>query len=179
MPAKSDPISTNINHGMAPFVRGYKGKIIYFPKSRTETVENIEATKVLRDLLHSENFSGAAMTDPTREEIKAEIGAAEARTDTKIERLGGKIDVLATTVVGKIESLKDDVFKSDQYNHGTRSALISTFVVGVLALAGLLVAVVTYGDTIFGRGMVVRDVVQTVFKEQQEIQKRDTIQPRH
>jgi hypothetical protein len=87
------------------------------------------------------------MTDPTREEIKAEIGAAEARTDTKIERLGGKIDVLATTVVGKIESLKDDVSKSDQYNHGTRSALISTFVVGVLALAGLLVAVVTYGDT--------------------------------
>jgi hypothetical protein len=116
----------------------------------------------------------------------AKTEAAEARTDTKFERLGGKIDGLATTIVGKIESLKDDVSnlkddisKSDQYNHDTRLVLISTFVVGFLALAGLLVAVVTYGDAIFGRGMNVRDVVHAVITEQQEIQKLDTPQPRH
>jgi hypothetical protein len=112
------------------------------------------------------------------------IELVEAPTDTKIERLVGKIDVLTTTIVGKIESLKDDVSnlkddisKSDQYNHDTRLVLISTFIVGFLALAGLLVAVVTYGDAIFGRGMNVRDVVHAVITEQQEIQKRDTTQP--
>lgn len=110
----------------------------------------------------------------------AKIEAVDARTDTKITRLEGKIDVLTATIVGKINSLKDDVSKSDQYNHDTRWVLISTFVVGVFALAGLLVAIATYGDALFGRGMSVRDVVQTVIKEQQEIQKRDaTLQPRH
>jgi hypothetical protein len=112
------------------------------------------------------------------------IELVEAHTDTKIERLGGKIEVLTTTIVGKIESLKDDVSKlkddiskSDQYNHDTRLVLISTFVVGFLAMAGLLVTVVTYGDAIFGRGMSVRDVVHAVITEQQEIQNRDTTQP--
>jgi hypothetical protein len=94
------------------------------------------------------------------------IEAVEARTDTKITRLEGKIDVLTATIVGKIDSLKDDVSKSDQYNHDTRWVLISTFVVGVFALAGLLIAIATYGDALFGRGMSVRDVVQTVIKEQ-------------
>jgi hypothetical protein len=113
----------------------------------------------------------------------AKIEAAEARTDTKIERLGGKIDVLSTTIVGKIESLKDDVSKlkedvskSDQYNHDTRLVLISAIVGVGLAMAGVIVAVATYGDALFGRGMNVRDVVHAVITEQQEIQKRDTTQ---
>jgi hypothetical protein len=74
---------------------------------------------------------------PSSDELTdAKIEAVEARTDTKITRLEGKIDVLMATIVGKIDSLKDDVSKSDQYNHDTRWVLISTFVVGVFALAG-------------------------------------------
>jgi hypothetical protein len=129
---------------------------------------------------------------PSSEELTdAKIEAAEARTDTKITRLEGKIDVLATTIVGKIDSLKDDisklkgdVSKSDQFNHDTRLALVSDnhqtrLVIFGLAftLAVLAIAVATYGDALFGRGMNVREVVQTVIKEQQEIQKRDTTQP--
>jgi hypothetical protein len=76
----------------------------------------------------------------------------EARTDTKITRLEGKIDVLTATIVG-IDSLKDDVSKSDQYNRDTRLVLLSTFMVGFIAFAGILVAIVTYGDALFGRGM--------------------------
>jgi hypothetical protein len=116
---------------------------------------------------------------PSSEELTdVKIAAAEARTDTKIERLGGRIEVLTATIVTKIDSLKDDVSKSDQYNHDTRWVLISAIVVGIIALAGLLVALATYGDALFGRGMSVRDVAQTVIKEQQEIQKHDTTQPR-
>ena len=116
------------------------------------------------------------MADQTREEVDAKIEAAEARTDTKIERLGAKIDVLSTTIVGKLESLDEKIYKSDQYNHDTRLVLISTFVVGFFSLAGLFVALATYGDALFGRGMNVRDVVQAVIKEHQDIQKQDTTQ---
>lgn len=107
----------------------------------------------------------------------AKIEAAEARTDTKIVRLEGKIDVLTATIVTKFDSLSEKIDKSDQYNHDTRWVLISTFVGGVFALAGVILAVATYGDALFGRGMGVRDVVQTVIKEQQEIQKRDATLP--
>jgi hypothetical protein len=111
--------------------------------------------------------------------VDSKLEAAEARTDTKIARLEGKIDVLTATIVAKIDSLKDNVTTSHQYNRDTRLVVLSTFIVGFLALAGLFVALATYGDALFGRGMSVRDVVQAVIKEQQEIQKRDTtLQPR-
>lgn len=104
---------------------------------------------VLRGLLRSENLPGAVyrtprqqfqmaannrdvvpgavMTDPTREEVREElkdkIALAEAHTDTKIERLGGKLGGKIDVLITKIDSLKDDVFKSDQYNHDTRLVL--------------------------------------------------------
>jgi hypothetical protein len=115
------------------------------------------------------------MSDPTREEIGAYIKASEAGTETKIARLEGKIDTLAATIVGKIDSLKEDVSRSEDYNRDTRWVLLATTITSVIALAGLIVAMATYGDALFGRGMNVRDVVQAVIKEQQDAQKRDTI----
>lgn len=204
MPARSlgNVISTNGGQQIAPMDRRLRGEygrnIGERPRGEIFVLHGLlqsmnlpgAVQRTAQQWMSSDIIQGAVMTDPTREEIREElkdkIASAEARTDTKIERLGGKIDVLTTTIVGKIESLKDDVSnlkddisKSDQYNHDTRLVLISTFIVGFLALAGLLVAVVTYGDAIFGRGMNVRDVVHAVIAEQQEIQKRDTTQPRH
>jgi hypothetical protein len=130
------------------------------------------------------NMQERVMSDPTREEIGALIGASEARNETKLTRLEGKIDTLTATIVGKIDALSNDVSKSDQYSHETRSVIVemrSVIVVTMItvgfALAGLIVAIVTYGDAIFGRGMNVRDVVQAVIKEQQEIQKKDAVSP--
>src|SRR6266536_2876860 len=42
-----------------------------------------------------------SMADPTREETKAEIATAEARTDTKIVRLEAKIKLLGEPLGGK------------------------------------------------------------------------------
>lgn len=117
------------------------------------------------------------MSNPTREEINAHIRASEAGTETKIVRLEGKIETLAATIVGKIDSLKDDVAKADQYNRDTRWVLLGTFIAGMFAIGGLLLALATYGDALFGRGMSVRDIVQTVIKEQHEIQSGDMNRP--
>ena len=116
------------------------------------------------------------------------IAAAEARTETKGARLEGKIDTLAATVVGRIDAMRDDlhdqieavredVGKSDQYNRDTRLALLGTFVAGIIALGALIVGMATYGDALFSRGINVRDVVQSVIKEQQEIQRREQPPP--
>jgi hypothetical protein len=107
----------------------------------------------------------AKMSDPTREEIQAQIAASEARGDTRVARLEGKIDTLAATLVGKIDTLQSDLHKSDSYNRDSRLITIATIVASALALGGLIATMATYGDAMFGRGMNVRDVVQTVLKE--------------
>jgi len=133
------------------------------------------------------------MSDPSREEINALIAASEARNETKLTRLEGKIDALAATISGaisenavassgqfealksQVESLKEKVAASDQFNHEAKTTVITTIIASALALAalfaGLFLGVATYGDAIFGRGMNVRDVVQAVVKEQQALQK--------
>jgi hypothetical protein len=127
------------------------------------------------------NLQERNMSDPTREEISALIKVSEKDTEIKLTRLEGKIDTLTATIVGKIDALTSDVSKADQFNHESRSVLLSTIVtVGIstiLTLAVLGVALQTYGDALFGRGMNVRDVVQAVIKEQQEVQKKDVVSP--
>lgn len=119
----------------------------------------------------------AIMSNLTREEVNACIRASEATTETKIVRLEGKLDTMAATIVGKIDSLRDDISNADKYNRDTRWVLIGTLITGLFALAGLILALATYGDALFSRGMNVRDVVQTLLKEQQEIQRGDTNLP--
>src|ERR1700730_8797176 len=100
MPARNallrEVIPTNISQVVAPIlVKDQQGNIIHLQKFRgesSENIENIEIKNFLRNLLQSANLSGAVMTDPTREEIKAEIAASEAHADTKIVRLEGKVE---------------------------------------------------------------------------------------
>ena len=118
------------------------------------------------------------MTNPTREEIRAQIKESEANSEIKIVRLEGKIDALTATLIGKIDSLEKAVTRADDYNHGTRWVLFRCYIVAsVLATIGALIALATYGDALFGRGMNVRDVVQAVIKEQQELQKKEAVSP--
>jgi hypothetical protein len=121
--------------------------------------------------INSDRISVMPNTD---ESTDLKIQASEARTETKIVRLEGKIDTLSSTLAGKLDSmainvnaLRSDISKSDQYNRDSRLLIMGTIVVAALALGGLVVAMATYGDALFGRGMSVRDVVQAVIKEQQ------------
>jgi hypothetical protein len=81
------------------------------------------------------------------------IELVEAHTDTKIERLGGKLGGKIDVLITKIDSLKDDVSKSGQYNRNTKLAVISTIVgVGLasaISISLLIIALATYGDALF------------------------------
>jgi hypothetical protein len=104
---------------------------------------------------------GSAMSDLTREEIQAQIAASEARGDTRVARLEGKIDTAVATLSGKLDALSDKISADHAYHRGTRWIIIGL----ALALAALVVTMATYGDAMFGRGMDVRDVVQSTIKE--------------
>ena len=99
----------------------------------------------------------ASMPNPSREEIDAKIATSEARTDTKFARLEGKLDLVLGQATAAHEAAR-----------GLKTTIIATGLGTVLALAALLMAVVTYGDAIFSRGMSVRDVVKAVAQEQAE-----------
>jgi hypothetical protein len=114
------------------------------------------------------NIRGAVMA--TSDELaEAKISASEARTDTRIARLEGKIDAFAAILGGKLDTLTSQVAE----HRKDRNLIIGTIVVAAVTLGALFVALATYGDAIFGRGMSVRDVVQTVVKEQNELQRQE------
>jgi hypothetical protein len=50
------------------------------------------------------------------------------------------------------------------------STIVGVGLASAISISILLVALATYGDALFGRGMNVRDVVHAVITEQQEIQ---------
>lgn len=85
----------------------------------------------------------------------AKVAAAEARTDAKLAGFQGQFNVLSL----KLDGIAGSVAKQREEASANRTAVITTvFGVGV-ALAALLWAAITYGDSVFGRGMAVRDVV--------------------
>jgi hypothetical protein len=104
----------------------------------------------------------------------AKLAKASAETDTKIARMEGKMDTLSATILAELRGVRDDVRVADQYNRGTRWALIGVMVTTAFALAALGIGLVTYGDAIFSRGMNVRDVVQSAVKDVYEQSKRDS-----
>lgn len=116
--------------------------------------------------------------------VNAKIEAAEARGDTKIARLEGKIDNLAAIIGGRFDLLSVDMKNSTKASNELKDSvreskwvLFGTIIGATFALAALLVTVITYGDAIFSRGMSVRDVVQTTVKETREQLKQEAVTP--
>ena len=111
---------------------------------------------------------GGKMSDgPTRDEFDAKLGRVAAETDTKIVRLEGKLDTMAATLSVKLDSLSNEIGRSRDETRDSRLIVIATVIGSALTVAVLVVALWTYGDALFGRGMNVHDVVQSVVREEQ------------
>ena len=88
----------------------------------------------------------------TEGEVRAaEIAAAEARTDTKITRMEGKLDL----VISKLDDVRED-------GRATRANL---WVVG-LGLAVLIVAMITLFPVVLDLGMKTRESITKEVQEQ-------------
>jgi hypothetical protein len=119
-----------------------------------------------------EKFKGEDAMATQDELTQARIAASEAKTDTKIARFESVINTLALTLGGKIDALSTQVGE----HRKDRNLIIGTIVVAAIALGALFVAMATYGDALFGRGLNVRDVIHTTVKDTLEQQGRE--QPR-
>lgn len=94
----------------------------------------------------TQNTSGVDdMADQTREEVDAKISASEARTETKIARLEGKLDL----VLSKLDHVAED-------NRSTRA---NQWVIA-FGLAVLIVGVAALFPVFFGMGAQLRDMVR-------------------
>lgn len=95
----------------------------------------------------------------------AKIAASEARMDAKLAVFQGQFD----RVSDKLDSIAvaASTGRAEQRAEATanRTAVITTVLTVGFALGALLVAVAAYGDSVFSRGMSVRDVVDKAVQE--------------
>jgi len=97
------------------------------------------------------------MTDPTREETDAKIAAAEARTDTKITRFEGKLDL----VLSKLEDVKaaNETIRAD-VREDYRATRANQWTIGI-GLAILIVALAALYPSFFVLGAQVKDMIDS------------------
>jgi hypothetical protein len=94
------------------------------------------------------------MSDPTREEIAAQIRASEAGTETKIARLEGKLDLVLESVRTSRDEARDN-----------RRAVIANGWVIFGALVVVLGIMLTIAPTIFDMGFRWRETLTQEVKE--------------
>jgi hypothetical protein len=128
-------------------------------KGSANTASNVA---VLYTAWAERDASEAKMAD---DETDLKIRVASLETENKIARLEGVLNTALATITGKLDGLSAQV--SEQRRD--RNVIVVAVIASAIALGGLIVGAVTYGDAIFGRGMNVRDVVQAVVKEQQQL----------
>jgi hypothetical protein len=130
-----------------------------------ETAASPRAWNVeLSDATQQKNIldrQGASMSEPTREEMESHIALAEARTDVKIVRLEGRLETMQAILSGKMDAISEKISADHAYNRSTRWVMVAL----AAALGGLMVAMATYGDALFVRGMNVQEVIQNTIEK--------------
>jgi hypothetical protein len=144
----------------------YAGENAYLAKEalpQSPINDNVYAINSAQNLAPTFYSSGAPtniakdakkMSDPTREEIQARIDAAEARGDTKIVRMEGKLDLVLQTIQSSREEARDN-----------RRAIIGNLWVIFGAVVVVIGILVTVAPVVFDMGFRWRE---TIAKEVQD-----------
>jgi hypothetical protein len=106
---------------------------------------------------------------PSREEMKAEIGLAEARTDAKIARMEVKLDLVISKIDElnvRFEDARTDAREARTLARSDNAATRGNIWFVGLGLAVLIVAVVTMFPIFFSIGIHIRDIVHTEMQSQ-------------
>jgi hypothetical protein len=97
--------------------------------------------------------------DDDNADLRAQL--AEARTDKKFADMLGEVRVGFASIEGKISALDGRLSALERATAGIKPTIILTG----LAVAALMVATLTYGQTWFGIGVSARDVVKSAVAE--------------
>ena len=109
--------------------------------------------------------SGDMSDERDRELTDQKIASAEARTDTKIVRLEGKLDLILSEVVNsrkESEKAQEEARSTRADARTTRTLVVTTAIATFLALGALIVGTASYGAAQFYNGTVLRDLIHQV-----------------
>ncbi len=108
------------------------------------------------------------------------IDALGARLDGRIDALGGRVDAQGARLEGRIDALSGrmDGFgaRIDALERAT-AGIKPTIIFTGLAVAALIVGVLTYGQTWFGIGVSTRDIVRATVTEYVQQHPEPAIRP--
>jgi hypothetical protein len=125
------------------------------PRSSANTQSTSYSSGLLPSQIDEPPSTGDDMSGPTREEIKAEIGTAEARTDTKIARLEGKMDI----VIIKLDAVNESTLAMRRDVKDSERAIKANAWVIFAALAAILIGLIATIPAIFDWGFKMREVI--------------------
>lgn len=155
----SSPLSpANDRYSGQPLPAGVFGSVQPYTISVTPNFVMPEFGTVL---LGSDKETPDMSEHPTKDEMKAEIARSAAEVRTDVVRIEGQINTALATIVTKLDAISEEVKSSRSENKENRLFIIGTGI----AVVGVLVGIMTYGDAIYSRGMQVRDVMKSVVEE--------------
>jgi hypothetical protein len=130
-------------------------------EARGRARQSSEAAE-LADIDHApDNAHPTNMTDPaSREEIDAKIAAAEARGDTKIARMEGKLDLVLSTVNVRFDAVTEQITGARSNQWVIAFGLAGLF----LTVVAIIVAVAFGMPAIYSLGTQTRDIVREEVK---------------
>jgi hypothetical protein len=138
-----------------------------FPLGDNDYAANSAPNVISFTRYHDSSFSTprseAKMADPTREEIQAQIAASEARGDTKIARLEGKLDLVISKLDGinvRFDDARGDAREARATAHSDNIATRANIWVAALGLIAAIVAIYALFPTFFDMGSKMRDLVE-------------------
>jgi hypothetical protein len=137
-----DATPPEVSHGIATAWDAHQQpNVIHIQKFRNNNTENTEITKFLRNSLRTENFPGATMSDPSREEVDAKLATVEARTETRFVELGGKIDRVGDSITAfnsamtnELSGVKSELTTVKADNKYTRWTIVLAILAAIAAL---------------------------------------------
>lgn len=99
------------------------------------------------------SFASSSTTYVDERVMAAKLETIEARTETKFERLIGKIDALAVTlsgVSGDVASLSVKIGEVDAHARNAKSVIITTIIGAAIGIVGLAFAAVAIFQSAMG-----------------------------
>jgi len=156
---------------------GLSGRV--FPKGEQATAREWQkglSTPI--SVLRAENVRSRSaqreqtkMADISREEIDAKIAVSEARGDTKFAELLGEIKAMRADITGQFGVLTARVEHVERSTSGLKAIIVGT---GIAAV-GVVIAVLAFGDQLFGLGIGASDIANAA--AQKAIQLQSVSQP--
>jgi hypothetical protein len=107
--------------------------------------------------------SASKMSEPSREEIQAQIAASEARGETKLARLESKMDLVISKIDGmntRFDDARGDAREARTTAHSDNVATRANIWVAFIGLIAAIIAICAIFPTFFDIGSKMRDAVE-------------------